>query len=76
MKKINYTKWKRQKNSKSLKYHIFLIKHDFVLVFVTKTLLLSSICNKCGSEDKKIFKEEESIEILKILGLVENISFI
>ena len=30
-----------------------------------KTLLLFSICNKCGSEDEKIFKKEQSIEILK-----------
>ena len=28
-----------------------------------KKLLISSICNKCGSEDEKTFKEEESIEI-------------
>ena len=27
-----------------------------------KTLLLSSICNKCGSEDEKIFMEQESIK--------------
>ena len=52
------------------------MKHYFVLAFVTKTLLLSSICTKCGSEGEKIFKKEESIEILKIFGLVENISFI
>ena len=38
-----------------------------------KTLLISSICNKCGSEDEKIFMEGESIEILKILGLITNI---
>ena len=30
-------------------------------------LLLSSIC-----KDERIFKEEESIEILKILGLINN----
>ena len=32
-----------------------------------KTLLLSSICNKYGSEDEKILmeQEQESIEILK-----------
>ena len=36
-----------------------------------KTLLLSSICYKCGREDEEIFKEE-SIEILKILGLTNN----
>ena len=38
-----------------------------------KTLVLSIICSKCKNEDKKIFKEEESIEILKTLGLIENI---
>ena len=39
-----------------------------------KTLRLSSICNKCGSEDEQRFKEKESIEILKILGLITNIA--
>ena len=29
------------------------------------------ICSKCKNEDEKLFKEEESIEILKILGLIE-----
>ena len=38
-----------------------------------KTLVLSIICSKCENEDEKIFKEEESIEILKILGLINNI---
>ena len=38
-----------------------------------KTLVLSIICSKCKNEDEKIFKEEESIEILKILGLISNI---
>ena len=39
-----------------------------------KTLVLSIICSKCKSENEKIFKEEvESIEILKILGLIEKI---
>ena len=38
-----------------------------------KTLVLSIMCSKCKNEDEKIFKEEESIEILKILGLIENI---
>ena len=41
--------------------------------FLEKTLVLSIICSKCKNEDEKIFKEEESIEILKILGLIENI---
>ena len=38
-----------------------------------KALILSSICYKCGSEDEKIFKEEEPIEIFKILGVINNI---
>ena len=38
-----------------------------------KALVLSFICSKCGSKDEKIFKEKESIEILKTLGLINNI---
>ena len=38
-----------------------------------KTLVLSIICSKCKNEDQKIFKKEESIEILKILGLINNV---
>ena len=52
-------------NSKTLKHHTFLKK--------TLTLVLSIICSNCQSKDKKIFKEEESIKILKILGLIKNI---
>ena len=38
-----------------------------------KTLVLSVICSRCENENKKIFKEKKSIEILTILGLIENI---
>ena len=38
-----------------------------------KTLVLSIIYSKCKNEDEKLFEEEESIEISKILGLIENI---
>ena len=38
-----------------------------------KILVLSIICSKCKTENEKIVKEEESIEILKILGSIENI---
>ena len=41
--------------------------------FLEKALVLSIICNKCENEDEELFKEEESIEILKTLGLIENI---
>ena len=36
-------------------------------------LVLSIICSKCKNEDEKIFKEEDSIEILKVFGFIENI---
>ena len=37
-----------------------------------KALVLSIICSKGKNEDEKMFKEEESIEILKVLGFIEN----
>ena len=40
------------------------------------TLDLSIICSKCENKDEKIFKKEESIEILKILGSIKNISLL
>ena len=50
-------------NLKILKYHTFW----------KKSLVLSIIVSKCEAKDEKIFKEEESIEVLKIFGLIENI---
>ena len=44
-----------------------------VSYLLEKTLVLSIICSKCKNEDEKLFKEEESIDILKIIGLIENI---
>ena len=41
-----------------------------------KTLVLSIICSKCNNEDENFFKEEESIEISKILGFIENIKLL
>ena len=38
-----------------------------------KTLVFSIIFSNCKNEDEKLFKEEESVEILKILDLIENI---
>ena len=37
-----------------------------------KTLVLSIVCCKCEKKDEKLCNEE-SIEILKILGLIQNI---
>ena len=41
------------------------------MTYFQKKLALSIICIKCEYEDEKIFKEEESIEILKIFGLIK-----
>ena len=38
-----------------------------------KTFVLSVIFTKRKNEDENILNEEESIEILKILSLIENI---
>ena len=38
-----------------------------------KKLVLSIICSKCKNEDGKLFKGEESIEIIKVIGLIENV---
>ena len=43
------------------------------LYLLEKALVFSIICNKCKNKDEKIFKEEESIEILKFIGLTENV---
>ena len=38
-----------------------------------KILVFSIICSKCKNKDAKLFQEKESIETLKILGLIENL---
>ena len=45
-----------------------------MLYIFDKTLVLSIICGKCGIDNDRIFKEEESREIIyKNLLLVQNI---
>ena len=46
---------------------------NLISYLLEKTLLFSIICSKSNNKDAKLFKEQESIEILKILGLIENI---
>ena len=48
-------------------------KHPKISSIFKKALGLSIVYSKCGHEYKKMFKEEKSIEILKILGLIRNI---
>ena len=43
------------------------------ITYFQKILSLSIVYRKSGHEYEKMFKEEESIEILGILGLINNI---
>ena len=45
-----------------------------ILYLLEKTLVLSLIFNKCQNKDEKLFKEEESIEIMKIHNYLKNMS--
>ena len=48
-------------------------KNSKISYSLDKILVLSIICSKCSNENKKIFKEEESIEIIQVLDLIINI---
>ena len=53
------------------KYRKF--KNPKITSVFEKTIVLSLICSNCENKDDNIFKEKESMEILKILGLIKNI---
>ena len=63
-------RWKKSIALSVIKQKIY--KHKITSIF-DKTLVLSIICEKRGNKDEKIFKEEEWIEILKILCLIRDI---
>ena len=50
------------------------LKRTKISYIFKKILTRSIVYSKCGHEYEKIFKEDESIEILKILGLIKNIA--
>ena len=52
--RIKYNKYRKLKNRK-------------MSYIYDKALVLFIICDKCGSNNERIFKEEELIEILKFL---------
>ena len=66
-----------EKNDKKWKNYIalFVVGIEILKKKKIKKSILSIICRKCKNEEEKIFKEEELIEILKILCLIENIQF-
>ena len=45
-------------------------KFEKPILYIFEKTVLSIISSKCKNEDEKIYKEEESIEILRILGLI------
>ena len=53
------------------KYRKF--EQPWISYLIGKTSVLSIIFSKCKNEHEKIFKEEKSIETLKILGLISNL---
>lgn len=58
-----WTDYKKDGNEKKS------IKNPKTSINFEKTLILSIICNKCYSNDQKVFKEEESIVILESIGI-------
>ena len=62
---LKYFQWLKWK-----KYGKF--KKPEISIFFYKAFVISIICGKCGSKHKRIFKEEESIQVLKILDLIKN----
>ena len=67
---------KRFKRKKSIVLFLVNIENLKPLkdrIILKKTLAFSIIYSKCSNEDKKIFENEESIEIVKLLHLTINI---
>ena len=52
-----------------LKYRKF--EKPKISFFLEKALVISIICSQCKNEDEKLFEEEDSFEILKILVLIK-----
>ena len=48
-------------------------KNSKILYIAYKTLVLSITCDSCSGKEEKMIKEEELVEILKVLGSVRNI---
>ena len=54
--------WKKNRKFKNRK-----------ILYISKKTVPSIICSKSDIEDEKLFKEEKSVEMLKILGLIRSI---
>lgn len=62
-------KWK-----KSIALTIALTKKPTFSYGWNEILVFSNSCAKCGDNKDKICKEEENIEMFKIIGLFENLN--
>ena len=48
------------------------MKNLIISYLLEKTLVVPIICNKCKNGDENVFKEEETTDRLKVLGLIQN----
>ena len=53
--------------------NIEYLKKLKISYLLEKTLVLSITCSNRKNENKKMFQEEQSIELVEILGLINNI---
>ena len=53
--------------------NIEYLKKLKISYLLEKTLVLSITCSNRKNENKKMFQEEQSIEIVEIIGLINNI---
>ena len=63
---------KRWKNYFVL-FAISIINLKYHTIPLRKIIISFYYFSKCKYEDEKLFKEKESVEVLNILGLIENI---
>ena len=62
----------KMKNVYCIKCNKYIkLKNPKTLCIFHEILILPIIFDKCNNDDEKIFKEQESIQILKILDLIE-----
>ena len=74
MKQVDTINWKKElKNICCTEYEKYTKLKKFRISYIpSKRLVFSASCTKCIGDNDKMFKEEELIEILKILDLIDN----
>ena len=74
MKQVDTINWKKElKHICCTEYEKYTkLKKSRISYIPSKRLVFSASCTKCIGDNDKMFKEEELIEILKILDLIDN----